>query len=73
MKNPFIQLENTDDELILVNIYRIASVEKEKSSSSGKYCTYMVLDGGGGAHVATHHIKLQYEEVMEIINNWYRG
>ena len=73
MKNPFIQLETTKGELVSINVTKITSVEKQKFTNSDQYCTYLIMDGGGGAYVATHHFKLQYEEVMEIINNWYRG
>ena len=72
MKNPFIQLETTKGVTVSINVTKIISVEKQKFSNSDGYCTYLVLDGGGGASVATHHFKRQYEEVMEIINNWYR-
>ena len=74
MKNPFITLENTKGVLVSINVTKIISVEKQRySNKQDKFCTYLILDGGGGAYVATHHFKLQYEEVMEIINNWYRG
>ena len=72
MKNPFIQLETTKGVTVSINVTKIISVEKQKYSDCDRYCTYLILDGGGGAYVATHHFKLQYEEVMEIINNWYR-
>ena len=74
MKNPFIQLENTKGVEVSINVTKIISVEKQRySNRQDEYCTYLILDGGGGAYVATHHFVLQYEEVMQIINNWYRG
>ena len=74
MKNPFITLENTKGVLVSINVTKIISVEKQRfSNNQDAFCTYLILDGGGGAYVATHHFKLQYEEVMTIINNWYRG
>jgi len=72
MKNPFITLENTKGVLVSINVTKIISVEKQKYSNSKECYTYLILDGGGGAYVATHNFKLQYEEVMEIINNWYQ-
>ena len=73
MKNPFIQLETIKGDLVSINVTKITSVEKQKFSNSDEYCTYLIMDGGGGAYVATHHFKLQYEEVMDIINTWFNS
>jgi len=73
MKIPFIELINTKGQKVSINITKIVSVEKQKFNHSNEYCTYIVIDGGAGAYVATHHFRRQYEDVMMIIKNWYRG
>jgi len=73
MKCPFIELINVSGQKVSINVTKIASVEKQKITKSDEYCTYIVIDGGGGAYVATHHFRRQYEDVMMIIKNWYRG
>ena len=72
MINPFIRFENIHGVEVAINVTKITSVIKQQFTDCNRYCTYVVLDGGGGAYVAEHHLKLQYEEVMEVINDYYR-
>ena len=71
MNNPFIQLINCRGVTMSINITKIVSISKMQYENSENFFTFIVLDGGGGAYVATHNIKKQYEELIEIINDYF--
>ena len=71
MNNPFIQLINCRGVTMSINITKIVSISKMQYENSENFFTFIVLDGGGGEYVSTHNIKKQYEELIEIINDYF--
>jgi len=71
MKNPFISFITTRGTEVRLNVTRIASIAKQRFSNSDEFCTYVIVAGGGGAFIADHHLKAQYNEICAIVDEWY--
>jgi len=71
MNNPFITFITTRGTEVRLNVTRIASIEKQRYENSDEFCTHVVVAGGGGAFVACHHLRAQYDEICAMIDAWY--
>ena len=55
---------------LALNMQRLASYE-EMTCVDGSSFTYIVIDGGGGAYIASHNIAMTYDQFSSLVSDFY--